>query len=160
MSFIEEIKQKAKQDIKTIALPEANDIRTLEAAEMLLNEGFANVILIGNEEEIRDLANTKNLKLENATIVDPKTSNSYEEFVSKFYELRKEKGMTLDKAKELMIDPVYFGMMMVKCNMADGLVSGAAHSTADTLRPALQILKTAPRNKTCISIFCNVCSRL
>lgn len=160
MSFIEEIKQKAKQDIKTIALPEANDIRTLEATEMVLNEGFANVILIGNEKEIKDIASTKNLKLQNVTIVDPKISSDYEEFVSKFYELRKEKGMTLDKAKELMLDPVYFGMMMVKTKKADGLVSGAVHSTADTLRPALQILKTATRNKTCISIFCNVCDRL
>lgn len=160
MSFIEEIKQKAKQDIKTIALPEANDIRTLEAAEIVLNEGFANVILIGNEKEVLALAKTKNISLENATIIDPKTSPDYKEFVSKFYELRKEKGMTEEKSKELMLDPVYFGMMMVKTAKADGLVSGAAHSTADTLRPALQILKTAPRNKTCISIFCNVCAKL
>ncbi len=153
MSFIGEIKQKAKQDIKTIALPEANDIRTLEAAEMVLNEGFANVILIGNEKEVLELAKTKNISLEKATIIDPKTSPDYEEYVSKLYELRKEKGMTEDTARELILDPVYFGMMMVKLEKADGLVSGAAHSTADTLRPALQILKTAPGTKLVSAFF-------
>ena len=153
MSFIGKIKQKAKQDIKTIALPEANDIRTLEAAEMVLNEGFANVILIGNEKEVLELAKTKNISLEKATIIDPKTSPDYEEYVSKLYELRKEKGMTEDTARELILDPVYFGMMMVKLEKADGLVSGAAHSTADTLRPALQILKTAPGTKLVSAFF-------
>ena len=100
------------------------------------------------------------MNLTNAEIIEPKSSLEYEEFSNKLYELRKEKGMTIEKAKELVLDPVYFGMMMVKCEKADGLVSGAAHSTADTLRPALQILKTAPRYKTCICLFCNVCSRL
>jgi len=153
MSFIEEIKNRARKDIKTIALPEANDIRTLEAAEMVLNEGFANVILIGNEKEVLELAKTKNISLEKATIIDPKTSPDYEEYVSKLYELRKEKGMTEDTARELILDPVYFGMMMVKLEKADGLVSGAAHSTADTLRPALQILKTAPGTKLVSAFF-------
>lgn len=160
MSFIEEIKQKAKQNIKTIVLPESNDIRTLEGAEIVLKEGFANVILIGNKEEVLNLANSKNLNLSNATIIEPKTSKDYEEYALKLYELRKEKGMTIEKARELVLDPVYFGMMMVKLEKADGLVSGAAHSTADTLRPALQILKTAPRYKTCICLFCNVCTKL
>lgn len=158
MSFIEEIKNRAKQNIKTIVLPESNDIRTLEATQIILKEGFAKVILIGNEEEIFNLAKTKNLNLENVTIINPKNSPDYEEYVEKFYELRKEKGMTLEKAQELMLDTVYFGMMMVKLNKADGLVSGAAHSTSDTLRPALQILKTAPRYKTCFCFFCYVCS--
>jgi len=153
MSFIEEIKNRAKQDIKTIVLPEANDIRTLEATEMVLKEGFAKVILIGNEEEIFNLAKIKNLNLENVKIINPKTSPDYEEYVEKFYELRKEKGMTVEKAKELMLDTVYFGMMMVKLNKADGLVSGAAHSTSDTLRPALQILKTAPGTKLVSAFF-------
>ncbi len=153
MSFIEEIKQRAKRDIKTIVLPEANDIRTLEAANIVLKEGFANIILIGNEESTLELAKTKNLDLSKATIINPINSPDYNEFVEKFYELRKEKGMTLEKAKELMLDTVYFGMMMVKMNKADGLVSGAAHSTSDTLRPALQILKTAPGTKLVSAFF-------
>lgn len=160
MSFIGEIKQKAKKSIKTIVLPEANDIRTLRATEIVLNEGFANVILIGNKEEILELANSKTINLSNATIIDPKSSEDHEKYALELYELRKEKGMTIEKAKELVLDPVYFGMMMVKLEKADGLVSGAAHSTADTLRPALQILKTAHRYKTCICLFCNVCTRM
>ena len=100
MSFIEEIKKRAKCDIKTIALPEANDIRTLEAAETILKEGFAKVILIGNEEEIFNLAKTKNLNLTDAIIINPAKSQNYEEYVQKFYELRKAKGMTEEKAKE------------------------------------------------------------
>lgn len=153
MSFIQEIKLKAKQDIKTIVLPEANDIRTLEAAEIILNEEYANIILIGNEEEILELAKSKDINIEKATIINPKTSPDYEEYVAKLYELRKEKGLTIEKAKELVLDPVYFGMMMVKLEKADGLVSGAAHSTADTLRPALQILKTAPGTKLVSAFF-------
>ena len=114
MSFIEEIKQKAKENIKTIALPEANDIRTLKATEMILSEGFANVILIGNEEEILELAESNNVNLTSAQIINPEGSSEYETYVKEFYELRKDKGMTEEKAKELMLDPVYFGMMMVK----------------------------------------------
>ncbi len=153
MSFIDGIKQRAKKDIKTIVLPEANDIRTLEATDTVLKEGFANIILIGNEKEILELANSKKLDISKAKIIDPKNSLEYEEFVEKFYELRKAKGMTEEKAKEFMLDPVYFGMMMVKCEKADGLVSGAAHSTSDTLRPALQILKTAPNTKLVSAFF-------
>lgn len=153
MSFIEEMKNMAKKNIKTIVLPEANDIRILEATEIVLKEGFANIILIGNEEEIKKLAKLKKLDLANVTIVNPENSAEYEDYVQKFYELRKEKGMTLERAKELMLDPVYFGMMMVKCDKADGLVSGACHSTSDTLRPALQILKTAPGTKLVSAFF-------
>ncbi len=153
MSFIEEIKEKARKEIKTIILPETNDIRVLEAADTVLKEGFANIVLIGNEEEILNLAKTKELDLSKAKIIDPKKSAEYDEYVNAFYELRKEKGMTIEKAKELMLDNVYFGVMMVKLNRADGLVSGAAHSTSDTLRPALQILKTAPNTKLVSAFF-------
>ena len=153
MSFIDDIKKRAKTDIKTIVLPEANDMRVLEAADKVLREGFANIILIGNEEDIYNLAKSNNLDLSKAKIIDPQNSNEYDEFVEKFYELRKEKGMTLDKAKELILDPIYFGTMMVKCDKADGLVSGACHSTSDTLRPALQILKTAPGTKLVSAFF-------
>ena len=153
MSFIEDIKNRAKQDIKTIVLPESNDIRVVKAASMVLNEGFADIILIGNKEETLKLAKENNLDISKAKIIDPNTSEKFSEYANKFYELRKAKGMTLDKAKEIMKDSVYFGMMMVKAEDADGLVSGACHSTADTLRPALQILKTAAGTKLVSAFF-------
>ena len=153
MSFIEDIKQRAKQDIKTIVLPESNDIRVVKAASMVLKEGFADIILVGNEEEIFKLAEENNLDISKAKIVDPNTSSKFSEYANKFYELRKAKGMTIEKAKEIMKDNVFFGMMMVKQEDADGLVSGACHSTADTLRPALQILKTAPGTKLVSAFF-------
>ena len=153
MSFIEDIKKRAKQDIKTIVLPESNDIRVVKAASMVLEEGFADIILVGNKEETLKLAQENNLDISKAKIIDPNTSDKFSEYANAFYELRKAKGMTLDKAKEMMKDSVYFGMMMVKAEDADGLVSGACHSTADTLRPALQILKTAPGTKLVSAFF-------
>ncbi len=153
MSFIEDIKLRAKSNIKTIVLPEATDVRALEAASIVLKEGFANIILVGNKEEVMKLSNEKGFDVSKAIIVDPANSERYDEYVEKFYELRKAKGMTEEKAKELILDPVYYGMMMVKNGDADGLVSGAAHSTADTLRPALQILKTAPNTKLVSAFF-------
>ena len=153
MSFIETIKQRAKQDIKTIVLPEGNDIRTIEGAKIALEEGYANIILLGNEEEITKTANKHNFDISKAKIINPLNSPNYDEFVNSFYELRKNKGMTIEKAKEIIKDETYFGMMMVKQGLADGLVSGAVHSTADTLRPALQILKTAPGTKLVSAFF-------
>lgn len=153
MSFIDNIKQRAKQDIKTIVLPESNDLRIVKAAEQVLKEGFADIILVGNKEKINKLAKENNIDITGAKIVDPNISEKFSEYANKFYELRKAKGMTLDKAKEIMKDPVFFGMMMVKQEDADGLVSGACHSTADTLRPALQILKTAPGTKLVSAFF-------
>ena len=153
MSFIDEIKNKAKKDIKTIVLPEASDLRTIEATANVLKEGFANIVLIGNEEEIKKLAKDNNFDISNAKIINPKNSDKYDIYVEKFYKLRKEKGMTIEKAKELLLDSVYFGMMMVKMEEADGLVSGAIHSSSDTLRPALQILKTAPGTKLVSAFF-------
>jgi len=147
MSFIEDIMNRAKQEIKTIVLPEATDIRTLKATDKILKEDFCKIILVGKEEEILGLAKENDLDISKAEIVNPLAAENYEEYANAFYELRKHKGMTEEKAKELMLDPVFFGMMMVKQEKADGLVSGAAHSTADTLRPALQILKTAPGTK-------------
>ena len=153
MGFIDTIKDRAKKDIKTIVLPESEDIRTLEATQKVLNEGYSKIILIGNEESILKLAKENNFNIDGAIIVDPLKSNKYEEYVNKFYELRKAKGITLEQAKKIMQDYVYFGMMMVKSGDADGLVSGASHSTADTLRPALQILKTAPKTKLVSAFF-------
>lgn len=153
MSFIENIKEKARKNMKTIVLPEATDIRTLKATEKIEKEGFANVILIGNEIEVIKIANENNINISKTKIINPKNSEKYEEYVDALYELRKEKGMTKEKAKELLLDSIYFGMMMVKKDDADGLVAGAIHSSADTLRPALQILKTAPNTKLVSSFF-------
>mgnify|MGYP002549285034 CR=1 FL=1 len=147
MSFIEEIKERARKQIKTIVLPEAMDLRVLTATDIICKEDFAKVVLIGNEEEIVKLAKENNLDISKVKILEPSNSEKYEEYVNTFYELRKAKGMTIEQAKELLLEPIYFGMMMVKNGDADGLVSGAAHSTADTLRPALQILKTKPGTK-------------
>ncbi len=155
MSFIDEIKQRAKNEIKTIVLPEAEDIRTLQATEQVLKEQYANIILLGNKEKIEEKARNNNIDISNAKIVDPSNSEKYYEYVNTLYELRKEKGMTIEKAKELVKDPVYYGMLMVKDENeeADGLVSGAIHSTSDTLRPALQILKTSPNTKLVSAFF-------
>lgn len=153
MSFIEEMKIKAKKNIKTIVLPEATDQRVLEATNIILKEGFANVILVGDKKEIINIANENGFDISKATIINPNESSKYEEYVEAFYELRKLKGVDINKAKEMMKDPVYFGMMMVKMGDCDGLVSGAIHSTSDTLRPALQILKTAPNTKLVSAFF-------
>jgi phosphate acetyltransferase len=155
MNFIETIKERARQEIKTIVLPEAEDIRTLKATEVALKEKYANIILVGNEKKIKEKAETNNVNIDGAKIIDPQTSPDYEKYANLLYELRKHKGMTIEQAKEITLNPVYFGMLMVKDEetTADGLVSGAAHSTADTLRPALQILKTAPDTKLVSAFF-------
>ena len=153
MSFIEEIKNRAKQQIKTIILPEATDIRILKAAQIVNKEKYAKVALIGNKEEIERLIKENNLELGDTQIIDPAKSDKTSEYAKELYELRKAKGMTEEQAQKLILEPIYYGMMMVKLNHADGLVSGAAHSTADTLRPALQILKTAPGTKLVSAFF-------
>lgn len=153
MSFIDEMKTRAKSNIKTIALPEATDKRVLEAASKILKEGFAKVILIGNPIEVEKVAKENYISMEEMHIVNPIDSDKYEEYTNAFYELRKAKGMTIEQAHELMKDETHFGMMMVKMGDCDGLVSGAAHSTSDTLRPALQILKTAPNTKLVSAFF-------
>ena len=132
MGFIESIKERASQDIKTIVLPEATDLRTLKAVDIIGKEGFAKVILVGNKDEVTKIASDNNLDISKVEIIDPAVSEKYETYVNAFYELRKEKGITIEKAKELISNPVYFGMMMLKVGDADGLVSGAAHSTFST----------------------------
>lgn len=155
MSFIDEVKQRAKKQIKTIVLPEAEDIRILKATEQVLKEQYANIVLVGNQEKIEKKAEEENINIIGASIVNPSTSEKFEEYSNLLYELRKHKGMTIEKARELVKDSVYYGMLMVKDEntKADGLVSGAAHSTSDTLRPALQILKTAPGTKLVSAFF-------
>ena len=153
MSFIDTIKQRAKQNIKTIVLPEAEDIRVLQATERILKEEFANVILVGDDEKANKIAKENGVNIEGVRIVNPSKSEKYEEYANLLYDLRKHKGMTIEEAKKIALDPVYYGVLMVKAGEADGLVSGAAHSTSDTLRPALQILKTAEGTKLVSAFF-------
>ncbi len=139
MNFIDKIKERAKQNKKRIVLPETMDERVLKAASIALKEDIAHIILIGNKEEILK----KEEGLSKAEFIDPNTFEKTNELVERLAELRKHKGMTLDKAKELLLnDYMYFACMLVYDGLADGVVSGACHSTANTLRPALQVLKT------------------
>ena len=153
MSFIDDVKNRAKSNIKTIVLPEASDKRIIEAASIALKEEYANIILLGDEKVIKKIADENNFDISKALIINPKNSEKRKEYANALFELRKNKGMTIEKAEELILDEVYYGMMMVKQSQADGLVSGAIHSTSDTLRPALQILKTAPGTKLVSAFF-------
>ena len=153
MSFVETMKEKARQNIKTILLPESEDVRVIQAAADVEEEGFAKAVLIGNEENVKQIALDNNIDVSKVTIINPLKSEKFGEYSNKFYELRKSKGMTPEKAKEIMKEPIYFGTMMDKVGDADGIVSGACHPTAHTLRPALQILKTAPGTKLASAFF-------
>ena len=147
-NFLQRMKETAKKDVKTIVLPEGEDPRTVEAAKKIVAEGLAKLVILGDPNEI---------KVEGVEVVDPKTSDRHEAYAEKFAELRAKKGVTIEQAREQMNDNTYFGTMMVKMGDADGLVSGACHSTANTLRPALQILKTAPGTKL-VSAFFVMCT--
>lgn len=152
MGFIDEIKARAKSDKKTIVLPETEDARTYQAAEAVLRERTADLILVGSKEEIEKYG--KGYDISGAVIVDPATSEKTDAYIAKLVELRAKKGMTEDQAKNLMLNNyLYYGVMMVKMGDADGMVSGACHSTADTLRPCLQILKTKPGTKLVSAFF-------
>ncbi len=154
MAYIDQIKERAKLDKKTIVLPESTDKRTLIAAAKIMEEGIADIIMIGNEEKIRDGAGWLEVDLDGVKVVDPETTDKLDAYVDLLYETRKAKGMTPEKAREILLkDWLTFGIMMVKANDADGMVAGACHSTADTLRPALQILKTAPGVKLVSAFF-------
>ena len=154
MSYIDKIKEKARADKKTIVLPETSDKRTLIAASHIIAEGIADIIMVGDEEKIMDGAGWLEVDLDGVVVVNPKTSELTEKYVQLLYETRKAKGMTIEKAREkLLNDYLTFGVMMVKANDADGMVAGACHATADTLRPALQILKTAPGVKLVSGFF-------
>lgn len=150
--IIENLKSRAKQNKKTIVLPETMDRRVLEAANVILQEGIANIILIGKKEEV--LKNSDGLCLASAKIIDPFTDQLTELLQQKLYVLRKDKGMTLEEAYRLLTeDYMYYACMLVKEGYADGAVSGACHSTSNTLRPALQILKTKPGVKLVSAFF-------
>lgn len=154
MSFIDKIKNQARANLKTIILPESEDERVIRAAAKVLEEKLANIILIGDENTVKADAAKYGVDISKATIVNPETSPKLDEYVNLLYELRKNKGMTEEKARQaLLSDRTTFGVMMVKCEEADGLVSGACHSTANTLRPALQILRTAKGCKLVSAFF-------
>lgn len=154
MAYIDIIKDKARSDRKTIVLPETTDKRTLIAAANIMQEGIANIIMVGNEEKIMDGAGWLEVDLDGANIIDPTTTDKLDRYVELLYETRKSKGMTPEKARDILLnDYLTFGVMMVKDNAADGMVAGACHATADTLRPALQILKTAPGVKLVSGFF-------
>ena len=153
MELMSKILASAKSDRKKIVLPEGNEERTIQAAERINKEGFAFPILIGNREEILNKANELNLNLEGIEIIDPNESDKLDKYIEAFYELRKNKGITLSKADKIVRDPLYFATMMVKLDDADGMVSGAVHTTGDLLRPGLQIIKTSPGVSTVSSFF-------
>lgn len=143
MNFIDTIKERAKKDKKRIVLPESMDKRTMEAADKALKEKIADIIIIGTPEEIEE--NSKGFDISDATIIDPNTSELTEELINGLVEVRKNKGLTYEDAKNLLLtDYMYYACMLVKTGKADGVVSGACHSTANTLRPSLQIIKTKP----------------
>jgi phosphate acetyltransferase len=151
MNLLEHIVARAKSDKQRIVLPEATEERTLRAADRVLADDIANLILIGNPEEIKTLAEKWDLhNIDKATIVDPENNPKAEEYATLLAELRKKKGMTIEQARELVKNPLYLGCMIIKTEGADGQISGALSTTGDTLRPALQIIKCAP-GVTCVS---------
>ena len=154
MNFIESIKEKARNNKKKIILPESMDKRVLKAASICTEEKIAEIILIGKEEEILSLAQEDNIDLSDIKIINPFTNELTTELINDFYELRKAKGMTEEQAKETLLnDYMYYACMLVYKDLADGIVSGACHSTANTMRPALQIIKTAPDAKLVSTFF-------
>ena len=153
MNFLENVISLAKSDKKTIVLAEGNDIRTIRAAASALEQGIAHIIILGDVDEICKMANEENLNISEATLINPEKDERFNEFADKFYEMRKAKGMTPEKAVETMKNTLYFGCMMVKLDYADGMVAGACNSSANVLRSALQIIKTAPGTKLVSSFF-------
>ena len=151
MDLVQSIIERAKSNKQRIVLPEATEERTLRAADKVLAEGVANIILIGNPAEINSLAEKWGLKnIDKATIIDPENNPKSEEYATLLAELRKKKGMTIEQARELVKDPLYLGCMIIKTGDADGQISGALSTTGETLRPALQSIKCAP-GITCVS---------
>ena len=151
MSLIDSIVARAKSNRQRIVLPESFEERTITAADRALADGLADIILIGNREKVLAYAESLGLKnIAKATIVDPATSEKTEEYANLLFQLRQKKGMTLEKAREVVLDPLYFGCLIIKSGDADGQISGALSTTGETLRPALQIIKCAP-GITCVS---------
>ncbi len=151
--FMARIKEKAKANPKRIVFPESDEERILRATQILKYEGFAKPILIGNKEKVLKRINELELNSEGIEIVDPDNFNKFEAYAQKLSELRKHKGVTLEKAKEILKDYVYLGTMMVYMGDADGLISGSTHSTGRTVLPALQIIKTKEKFHKVSSVF-------
>lgn len=151
MGLLESIRSKARSNKKTIVLPEGTEERTISAAAKITTEGLADIILLGNADEINKRG--PELDLSRVTVIDPQYSETYDEYVEELVKIRQHKGLTVDEAKELIKDPLYYGTMMVKMGHADGLVAGAVSSTGNVLRPALQIIKTAPGISVVSSCF-------
>ena len=151
MNLIEKIIERAKSNKQRIVLPEALEERTITAADKALADGLAELILLGNIDQIHALAQKLGLKnIDKATLIDPATSDKREEYAQLLFELRKKKGMTIEQAREKVLDPLYFGCLIIKSGDADGQISGALSTTGDTLRPALQVIKCSP-GITCVS---------
>ena len=151
MNLIDKIIARAKSNKQRIVLPEALEERTLTAADMALKDGLADIILLGNIEEIHSLATKLGLEnIDKATLIDPATSDKKEEYAQLLFELRKNKGMTIEQARKKVLDPLYYGCLIIKSGDADGQISGALSTTGETLRPALQIIKCSP-GITCVS---------
>ena len=157
MSMIERVKEKARADRKTIVFPEGIEERTIQAAAELVKEKLVDPVLLGKPEEIEGEAKRLGVDLTGIRIENPADSDNFQTYADNLYELRKAKGVTPEKAKELTLDPMYYGIMMVKMGDADGLVSGAVHTTGDMLRPALQIIRTKPGMKIVSSSFLMDC---
>ena len=153
MAIIDKIKAKAASDVKTIELPEGEEERNVQAASKISKAGLARIIMLGDPEKVKAVAEKFGVCLCGVEIINPATSDKAGAYAEKLYELRKAKGMTEEQAAKLVADPMYYGVMMVKMGDADGLVSGAIHSTGDMLRPALQIIKAKPGMKTVSSCF-------
>ena len=153
MELMKKIWESAKADKKKIVLPEGSEARTVVAAQKIVDEGLAMPILIGNKEEVLKAGKEQGVELNGVEIIDPEVSPKLNEYIEAFYELRKNKGMTMEKAEKIVKDPLYFATMMVKLDDADGMVSGAVHTTGDLLRPGLQIIKTAPGVSVVSSFF-------
>jgi len=155
MAIIDKIKAKAKADVKHIVLPEGEEIRNVQAAVMIRDQGLAKLTLLGNPAKVKEVA--AGADLTGIDIVDPADSDKAPLYAATLYDLRKAKGMTEEEAAKKVADPMYYGIMMVKMGDADGLVSGAIHSTGDMLRPALQVIKSKPGIKTVSSCFLMEC---
>ena len=157
MAIIDKIKAKAASDVRTIVLPEGEEERNVQAASKISKAGLARIIMLGDPEKVKAVAEKLGVCLCGVEIINPATSDKAGAYAEKLYELRKAKGMTEEQAAKLVADPMYYGVMMVKMGDADGLVSGAIHSTGDMLRPALQIIKAKPGMKTVSSCFLMEC---
>ena len=157
MAIIDVIKAKAKSNVKHIVLPEGEETRNIQAAAKIAAEGLAKLTLLGDPAKVAEVAAQTGTCIEGLEIINPAESEKAGEYAAALYEIRKAKGMTEEQAAKLVADPMYYGVMMVKAGDADGLVSGAIHSTGDMLRPALQIIKAKPGMKTVSSCFLMEC---